>query len=97
MAYDTTQQGSGILFTNDRKKNEKAPDYTGNIEITPEFWDLIKSKMNGGSVKLDLAGWAKKGQRGNFVSLSVRPPFEKSGGMGNQSRGSRLPNDDIPF
>lgn len=97
MAFDTTKQASGVLFKNDRKKNEKAPDYTGNVEITPEFWAMINEKMRGGSVKLDLAGWIKQGQRGSFVSLSVRPPFEKQG-MGSQSGGSRrLPDDSIPF
>ena len=27
---------SGILFQNDRKQNERQPDYTGNLEVDRE-------------------------------------------------------------
>jgi len=44
--YDNTN--SGVLFTNDKKGNEKAPEYKGKINI--------------GGKDYDLAGWKKQGK-----------------------------------
>jgi hypothetical protein len=53
------RENSGILFTNDRKENERHPDYKGNINIDgKEFW---------------LSGWKKTGARGPFISLAIKP------------------------
>lgn len=55
--YDNTN--SGVLFKNDRKQNEKQPDYKGNINVNgTEFW---------------LSAWIKEGKKGKFMSLSVQP------------------------
>ena len=50
-------ENSGILFKNDKRDNEKAPDYTG--------------KLNVGGTDYRLAAWIKEGQRGKFMTLSV--------------------------
>ena len=54
---------SGILFKNDRKTESKHPDYNGSITVDGvEYW---------------LSAWIKEGQKGKFMSLSVKPKEEK--------------------
>ncbi len=48
---------SGVLFRNDRKQNDRHPDYKGNMTIEGvEYW---------------LSAWIKRGKKGNFMSLAV--------------------------
>ncbi len=63
MANFEQKEGSGILFTNNRKKSERAPDYSGT------------AKING--VEHELAGWTKSGRNGDFISLSIKPKGQK--------------------
>jgi len=56
MPYEP-REGSGVLFPERDKKNEKAPDFKGNILI--------------GGNQIRIAGWKKQGQKGTFISLSV--------------------------
>jgi len=54
------RDNSGVLFRNDRKTEEKHPDYTGTVTIMSEKWRL--------------AGWIKKSKAGrSYLSLSVQP------------------------
>ena len=92
MAFDKSKQASGALFKNDRKQRDTHPDYTGNIEITPEF--LAEIQKNVGK-KFQLSGWIKQGQRGSYISLSMQPPWE--GGQRSSAPARTLPKDDIPF
>ena len=60
MGYDNTN--SGVLFKNDKKGVENRPDYTGKIDVEgTEFW---------------LSAWIKEGQKGKFLSLSVKAKDE---------------------
>lgn len=61
MQYDDTNKG--VLFKNDKKGNEKAPDYTG--------------KMNVNGKEMRLAAWIREGAKGKFMSLSVSEPMKK--------------------
>jgi hypothetical protein len=58
MAFEH-RDGSGNLFKNTRKMADNHPDYKG------------EGKVNGNIV--DIAGWIKKGEKGNFISLSIKP------------------------
>ena len=58
--YDNTNRG--ILFRNDRKDNDKHPDYRGSINV--------------GGVEYWLSAWIREGQKGKFMSLSVQPKDE---------------------
>ena len=52
--YDNNMRG--VLFKNDRKENDKHPDYKGQCEIDgEEYW---------------LSAWIKTGAKGKFMSLS---------------------------
>ena len=78
--YDNTNRG--VLFKNERKQQDKHPDYTGKIDVEGKEYKL--------------AAWIKDGKKGKFMSLAVSiddgsrkerssdntPPFQ---------------DDDVPF
>jgi uncharacterized protein (DUF736 family) len=59
--YDNTN--SGVLFTNDQKGNEKAPNYKGKLNVNGKDYEI--------------AGWIRQGKNGNFLSLKVSDPKPK--------------------
>ena len=60
--YDDTNRG--VLFKNDKKGNDSAPDYTGKIDVEGKPYRL--------------AAWIKEGRSGKFMSLSLTEPREGS-------------------
>lgn len=58
MAFEKRDM-SGALFVNDRKEADNHPDRTGYVII--------------GGVEYRLSGWLKNSQRGQFLSLAVKP------------------------
>ena len=53
------RDNSGVLFKSDKKDNERAPDYKGNIMVDgTEYW---------------LSAWIKEGKNGKFLGLAVSP------------------------
>lgn len=57
MDYDN--KNSGVLFRNDKKDNEKQPDYKGSF-------------TNEQGVEMDLAAWQRTSKRGlAFLSVKV--------------------------
>ena len=80
----------GVLFDNDKKGNDKAPDLSGPLDI-PANWRM--------------SGWKGKTESGqHYVSLQVQPPFNKDGGdfggssapKANQALDNAF-DDEIPF
>lgn len=56
----------GALFKNDKKGNEKAPDYKGSMQVK--------------GVKYDLAAWLQTSQRGQkYMSLKLELPRQQGG------------------
>ena len=71
---------SGSLFTNENKKSENSPDYSGYLEIENEGLDhLIKQKENNSEkISMSLVGWKKVSQKGKaFLRLVANPREEK--------------------
>ena len=57
MNFDNTNLG--VLFPNDKKGNEKRPDFTGDINV--------------GGTEYRLSAWKKASKQGNnFLSISVQ-------------------------
>lgn len=62
MSYDDSN--SGVLFRETEKKNPKAPDYKG--------------KLNVDGRPLEVAGWIRESKAGNkFLSIKVQEPRQK--------------------
>jgi hypothetical protein len=58
MAYEQ-KDNSGALFKNDKKTEDKHPDYKGSIQVAGiDYW---------------ISAWLKTGKNGKFLSLSVQP------------------------
>jgi hypothetical protein len=69
---------SGALFTSTNKRNDRAPDMFGTIEIEKDYLLAMLEKAAGTpfvSIKLD--GWLKKDKNDNrMVSLKINT-YEK--------------------
>lgn len=52
------REGSGIMFKNDRRTNERAPTWKGTA--------LFEGK------EVELAAWEKPGKNGTFLSVSIK-------------------------
>ena len=72
---------SGVLFVNDRKDNERAPNYKGNIMVDgQEYW---------------LSAWVKEGKTGKFMGLAVSPRDAQP--PASKPVPKNLEADDFPF
>lgn len=81
--YDDTNRGA--LFKNDRKELDNHPDYKGSINCDGvDYW---------------LSAWIKEGQKGKFMSLSIKPKDEapKAAPKKQVAMAGDMPHDDIPF
>lgn len=63
MAFEQ-RPGSGTLFPNDQKGNDRAPAYRGDLAL--EDGRVIK-----------IAAWRKEGRKGEFLSLAIDKPREE--------------------
>lgn len=64
---------SGALWTSQNKRNEKAPDMYGDIQIEKDYLlELIEKAEGVPFVKIKLDGWVKRDKNDNrMVSLKV--------------------------
>ena len=75
------RNNSGVLFKNDKKENDRAPEYKGNIMVDGnEYW---------------LSAWVKEGKSGKFMGLAVSPKDGQP--PASKPVVANLKDDDIPF
>ena len=78
------RDNSGVLFSNDKKDNERAPHYKGNITVDgKDYW---------------LSAWIKEGKSGKFMGLAVSPKEEYKPKTSERSKATGFDNaEDLPF
>jgi hypothetical protein len=75
------RDNSGVLFKSDKKDNERAPEYKGNIMVDGnEYW---------------ISAWIKEGKNGKFMGLAVSPRDAQP--PANKPVAKNLDDSDIPF
>jgi uncharacterized protein (DUF736 family) len=79
--YDNTN--SGVLFKNDKKGNEKAPDYKGKVNIEGK--------------EKDIAGWIREGKSGKFISIKISEMMKKDNVFDNKPKTVFDDKTDLPF
>ena len=57
------KNGTGVLFINDKRENEKHPNMKGKI-LTPD------------GVEYFISAWTKEGKNGKYLSIALREPNE---------------------
>lgn len=72
----------GVLFNNDQKGNEKAPQFSGPIDINPN---------------LRMAAWVKEKDGRHYMSLNVSEKQQTAAAETSQSAPIHQTDDDIPF
>lgn len=82
MAFEH-KDGSGSLFKNDKKGNDRAPDYKGDICVNGEV--------------MEIAAWLKEGKAGKFMSLSVKPKQTARERTMGAVRNMKDDDLDVPF
>ncbi len=56
-------ENSGLIFKNDRKDNERQPDYKGSVNVCGK--------------QMEIALWVKENNRGKFMSAKFSEPYAK--------------------
>jgi hypothetical protein len=78
-----TRDNSGVLFRNDKRENEKAPSYKGNITVDgKDYW---------------ISAWIKEGKSGKFMGLAVSPKEEYKPKTSERSKTTNFDDSDLPF
>jgi uncharacterized protein (DUF736 family) len=62
MSYDNTN--TAVIFKNNKKENEKHPDYRGTINVDGR--------------ELEISLWIKDGKAGKFFSGKIQEPYQKN-------------------
>jgi len=68
---------TGAIFKNDKKTNEKQPDYRGKVNVNGK--------------EMEVALWVKQGKNGSFFSAAFSEPYVAP--VSNEPIASNIDND----
>lgn len=93
-----------IMSKSMNKRNENAPDFYGKMEVSPELLRYLNQAAQNGSAEIELSMWKKTNDRGTYLSLQIKKPYQPAGRQnGGGSYNSRPQSreddfdDEIPF
>jgi len=79
---ENRKDNSGVLFKSDKRDNDRAPHYKGNITVNgQDFW---------------LSAWIKEGKGGKFMGLALSPK-EQQAKPSERSKATNFDDEDLPF
>ena len=95
MNYSNT----GVLWTNNYKKNDKQPDFKGDLTLERS---LVKQLLEESEddVKIKISGWSKTGRNGLFISLvydSFKPQEQPKLEPSQAKQEEPIDDQDVPF
>ena len=82
------QMGKGVLFQNEKKTNERSPDWKGTL--------LLSEDYKAGQT-LKIAGWTKQTPKGSLISLSEDNWKPDAGGTYPKEVNRRVDDGEVPF
>jgi uncharacterized protein (DUF736 family) len=83
MAKEFDNELRGVLFKNDKKQNDKHPDYKGQCQVSGvEYW---------------VSAWIKSGNKGKFLSLSFSTKDAKPAGKKSAPPSNDFDDELPPF
>jgi len=81
---DYDESDKGVLFKNDKRGNDKAPDYRG--------------KGNYGGKDFDISAWINESKSGmKYMALKLQKPYQASEPVSEQPIAEEQTEDEIPF
>lgn len=95
---------SGVLFPARKGSSDRAPDFTGTLDLGEELLDAIR-RSTSSTVKVRLAGWKKTSDKvGVYLSIAVSADDDnwkskkpQGSGRPQQSRKSSDDDDSTPW
>ena len=95
MNYSNT----GVLWTNNYKKHDKAPDFKGDLTLERSLVKQLLSESED-DVKIRISGWNRDGKNGPFISLaydSFKPKEEAKPEPRKAKQPDPVDDEDVPF
>lgn len=90
MSNYTPKPGTGQLFKNDKKTDDRHPDRKGTA--------LVQCGCCNETFEVEIAGWLKEGRNGPFLSLSIKPKGERPQQQARTQRQEQTEDEGtIPF
>jgi len=98
---DNRLQSDGAIYTNDYKKTEKQPDWTGKVELSKDLLKQLVEKVKAGDIaELRVALWdrtSKAGKEYKYARLDVAEAKKEEPKVEEQVEEKDGFEEDIPF